>query len=150
MRSYRTLRTAFGALRRNVMRAGLTTLGIVIGVAAVIAMMEIGNGSSIAIQSTISSMGANNLLIMPGTAASGGISFGAGSVLTMDLAVLNLARFAGWSLPQAIAAASRNPARVAQLTNKGSLAPGADADFVVLSPAGEVLRTFIAGRESSA
>jgi ABC-type antimicrobial peptide transport system permease subunit len=79
----RTLRTALRALRRNVMRAGLTTLGIVIGVAAVIAMMEIGNGSAVAIQRTIASMGANNLLIMPGTAASGGISFGAGSVMTM-------------------------------------------------------------------
>jgi len=71
----------------------------------------------------------------------------AGSVLTMDLAVRNLARIAGWSLPQAIAAASRNPARVAQLKDKGSLAPGADADFVVLSPAGEVRRSFIGGQE---
>jgi ABC-type antimicrobial peptide transport system permease subunit len=83
VRVHRTLRTAVRALRRNVMRAALTTLGIVIGVAAVIAMMEIGKGSSAAIQKTISSMGANNLLIMPGTAASGGVSFGAGSVMTM-------------------------------------------------------------------
>lgn len=80
---YRTIRTALHALRRNVMRSILTTLGIIIGVAAVIAMMEIGRGSSDAIQSTITSMGANNLLIMPGTAASGGVSFGAGSVMTM-------------------------------------------------------------------
>jgi len=65
------------------MRAMLTTLGIIIGVAAVIAMMEIGEGSSKAIQRTISSMGANNLLVMPGTAASGGVSFGAGSVMTL-------------------------------------------------------------------
>ena len=72
---YRTIRTALHALRRNVMRSILTTLGIIIGVAAVIAMMEIGRGSSDAIQSTITSMGANNLLIMPGTAASGGVSF---------------------------------------------------------------------------
>jgi len=49
----------------------------------VIAMMEIGNGSSIAIQRTIASMGANNLLVQPGTAASGGVSFGAGSVMTL-------------------------------------------------------------------
>jgi len=83
MKSYQTLKTAMRALRRNVMRAALTTLGIVIGVAAVIAMMEIGNGSSIAIQRTIASMGANNLLIQPGTAASGGVSFGAGSVMTL-------------------------------------------------------------------
>ncbi len=83
MKSLRTLKTAARALRRNVMRAALTTLGIVIGVAAVIAMMEIGNGSSAAIQHTIASMGANNILIMPGTAASGGVSFGAGSVMTL-------------------------------------------------------------------
>ena len=48
------------------MRAALTTLGIVIGVAAVIAMMEIGNGSSSAIQATIASMGANNLMSLAG------------------------------------------------------------------------------------
>jgi ABC-type antimicrobial peptide transport system permease subunit len=83
MRVYRTLRTALHALRRNIMRSILTTLGIIIGIAAVIAMMEIGKGSSSAIQHTISSMGANNVLVMPGTAASGGISFGAGSVMTL-------------------------------------------------------------------
>src|SRR4051812_41483774 len=83
MTTYRTLRTALHALRRNVMRAVLTTLGIVIGVAAVIAMMEIGNGSSGALQKTISSMGANNLLIMPGAAASGGVSWGSGSSQTL-------------------------------------------------------------------
>jgi ABC-type antimicrobial peptide transport system permease subunit len=83
MKSLRTLKTAWGALRRNTLRAALTTLGIVIGVGAVIAMMEIGSGSSIAIQRAIASMGANNLLILPGTAASGGVSFGAGSVLTL-------------------------------------------------------------------
>ena len=77
------VRTALHGLSRNVMRAALTTLGIVIGVAAVIAMMEIGSGSSSAIQSTIASMGANNLMILPGAAASGGVSFGGGSVMTL-------------------------------------------------------------------
>ena len=71
----------------------------------------------------------------------------AGSVLTMDLAVRNLARFAEWDLPQAIAAASRNPARAARIANKGVLTVGADADFVVLSGEGEVLRTFVGGVE---
>jgi len=80
---YRIVRTAFRALRRNVMRSGLTTLGIIIGVAAVIAMTEIGQGSSAAVQKTIQSMGANNLLVMPGTAASGGVTFGSGSVVTL-------------------------------------------------------------------
>jgi ABC-type antimicrobial peptide transport system permease subunit len=79
----RTVRTAFRALRRNVMRSALTTLGIIIGVAAVIAMTEIGQGSSAAVQKTIQSMGANNLLVMPGTASSGGVTFGSGSVITL-------------------------------------------------------------------
>lgn len=74
---------AFNALRRNVMRSALTTLGIVIGVAAVIAMAEIGEGSKLAIANTIQSMGANNLLIMPGSASSGGVTMGAGSSTTM-------------------------------------------------------------------
>jgi N-acetylglucosamine-6-phosphate deacetylase len=73
----------------------------------------------------------------------------AGSVLTMDRAVRNLARFAEWDLPQAVAAASRNPARVARIANKGILTAGADADFVVLNPAGEVLQTFIGGAQCS-
>src|SRR5438128_2035766 len=80
---YRILRMAITALRRNVMCSVLTTLGIIIGVAAVIAMMEIGKGSSTAVQQTIASMGANNLLIMPGAASSGGASFGSGSIITL-------------------------------------------------------------------
>jgi macrolide transport system ATP-binding/permease protein len=81
--AHRILRTALAGLRRNVMRAALTTLGIIIGIAAVIAMMEIGRGSSTAIQQTIASMGANNLLVSPGTASSGGVSFGAGTSVTL-------------------------------------------------------------------
>ncbi|MGB6386491.1 MAG: N-acetylglucosamine-6-phosphate deacetylase [Terriglobales bacterium] len=73
----------------------------------------------------------------------------AGSVLTMDRAVRNLARFAEWNLTDAVAAASRNPARVARIENKGVLAVGADADFVVLNHEGEVLRTFIGSMECS-
>src|SRR5437870_11445249 len=83
MRSVRTFRTALRALRRNIMRAVLTCLGIVIGVGAVIAMMELGNGTTALIQQTIASMGANTLMIFPGAAASGGVSFGGGSSLTL-------------------------------------------------------------------
>jgi ABC-type antimicrobial peptide transport system permease subunit len=83
MKIYRTTRTALRALRRNPLRALLTTLGIVIGVGAVIAMMEIGTGSSAAIRRSIATMGANVLLVVPGTAASGGVSFGAGTVTTL-------------------------------------------------------------------
>src|SRR5690242_4501985 len=80
---YLTLKTALNALSRNVMRSALTTLGIIIGVAAVIAMVGIGQGSKKAVAKTIQSMGANNLLVQPGTASSGGVSFGSGSVKTL-------------------------------------------------------------------
>ena len=83
MTAYRIVRTSMKALQRNPMRAMLTTLGIVIGVGAVIAMMEIGAGSSSALHKTIASMGANVVVIRPGTAASGGISFGAGTITTL-------------------------------------------------------------------
>jgi N-acetylglucosamine-6-phosphate deacetylase len=56
--------------------------------------------------------------------------------------------FAEWDLPQAVSAASRNPARIAGCENKGALAAGADADFIVLDGEGNVLRTFVGGVES--
>jgi ABC-type antimicrobial peptide transport system permease subunit len=74
---------AMGALTRNIMRSALTTLGIVIGIAAVIGVVEMGQGSSAAVQKTIASMGADNLLVQPGTASSGGVTFGSGSVITL-------------------------------------------------------------------
>jgi macrolide transport system ATP-binding/permease protein len=78
-----TVRTAFNALRRNKMRSALTTIGIIIGVGAVIAMVEIGQGSKTALMQTMSTMGANNLLVQSGAAASGGVSWGVGSQKTL-------------------------------------------------------------------
>ena len=79
----RLARLVLHGLRRNVMRAALTALGIIIGVAAVIAMMEIGRGSSSSIQQSIANLGANTILVLPGTATSGGVSHGGGSIMTL-------------------------------------------------------------------
>ena len=76
--AWRTLRTALRALRRNVMRSVLTCLGIIIGIAAVIAMMEIGRGSSATIERTISSLGANVIQVDSNEAVVNGVSSGAG------------------------------------------------------------------------
>jgi macrolide transport system ATP-binding/permease protein len=78
-----TFITALNALRRNKMRSALTALGVVIGVSAVIAMMEIGQGSKAALQKSIASMGANMLMVQSGAATSSGINFGMGSVPTL-------------------------------------------------------------------
>ncbi len=67
---------ALQALRRNVMRTVLTMLGVIIGVAAVIAMMEISQGASVAIQTTVTNMGANTLLVTPGAVKHSGSGFG--------------------------------------------------------------------------
>src|SRR5664279_2779870 len=83
MKLFSTMKTALGALRRNVLRTMLTTLGIVIGVAAVISMMEIGNGATIAIRRTMASIGANTLVVVPGAANTSGINYGAGSIMTL-------------------------------------------------------------------
>jgi N-acetylglucosamine-6-phosphate deacetylase len=69
----------------------------------------------------------------------------AGSVLTMDCAVRNVTQFAGWSLQDAVRAATLNPARAVDLAQHGKLAPGAEANLVILSPSGEVRQTFIRG-----
>ncbi len=79
-----TLLVALKALRRNPTRALLTTLGIIIGIAAVIAMMEIGKGSSSSIQSSIAEMGVNTLVIMPGTPRPpGGVRAARGSAMSL-------------------------------------------------------------------
>lgn len=71
----------------------------------------------------------------------------AGSVLTLDQAVRNIMKFAGWKLQSAIRLATYNPAKLLGIENrKGQLAAGCDADAVVLSAEGKVLRTIIAGR----
>lgn len=71
----------------------------------------------------------------------------AGSVLTMDRAVRNVTRFSNWTLREAVRAATLNPAQAVGLSAKqGSLTPGSNADFVVMNPAGDVLKTIVAGR----
>ena len=80
-----TLRTALRALRRNKMRSGLTTLGIVIGVAAVIAMVSIGRGANVAVEQQIASLGTNLLMVIPGATTSGGARSGWGGVSTLTV-----------------------------------------------------------------
>jgi len=71
------------ALGRNPMRAMLTALGIVIGVGSVIAMMEIGAGSSSAIRNSIAALGANVLIVLPGAASNAGVSSGTGGAVSL-------------------------------------------------------------------
>jgi len=78
-----TFRVAWRALLRNKMRSFLTTLGIVIGVSAVIAMVAIGDGAKAMVEQSFASLGSNMLIVLPGTTTSGGHSGGFGSLPTV-------------------------------------------------------------------
>src|SRR6188474_3132139 len=82
-RLWASTRIAMRALRAGKMRSGLTMLGIVIGVAAVIAMMAVGAGAKERIRQQISSIGSNVVVVLPGTISSGGIRMGGGSAQTL-------------------------------------------------------------------
>ncbi len=83
MRLMSTWMIAVKALRRNMMRSMLTMLGIIIGVAAVIAMVAIGSGAREQVATQIGSMGQNMLMVMSGAARSGRVHMGFGSAPTL-------------------------------------------------------------------
>jgi putative ABC transport system permease protein len=85
MRVGSTLNVAFRALRRNKLRSVLTALGIIIGVAAVIAMVGIGNGAKAQVEAQIASLGQNVILIFSGSTTSSGIRTGWGSAGTLKI-----------------------------------------------------------------
>ena len=84
------IRVAFRALVRNKMRAALTMLGIIIGVAAVIAMVSIGQGASASVQAQIESIGTNLLFVSAGAQNVGGVRSGTGDSGTNTLTVEDL------------------------------------------------------------
>lgn len=80
-----TIKIALNALKRNKFRSFLTMLGIIIGVASVIAMLAIGQGSKKSIQEQMSSMGTNMIFAMPGSERRGGIQMSRSDMQTMKL-----------------------------------------------------------------
>ena len=81
-----TLFISLRALRRNKLRSGLTALGIIIGVAAVVAMVAVGNGAQASITKEVSALGENLLTVFAGSKRSGGVSSGLGTASTITLA----------------------------------------------------------------
>ena len=83
MNPLQTLRVAIRALLRNKLRSFLTTLGIIIGVSAVIAMVAIGEGAKAQVEASFASMGSNLLVVLPGSRTAGGQRGGFGSMPTL-------------------------------------------------------------------
>ncbi|ODT45137.1 MAG: multidrug ABC transporter substrate-binding protein [Nitrospira sp. SCN 59-13] len=80
-----TIQSALRVLRRNPLRAGLTMLGIIIGVGAVVGMVSLGQGATASVQREIASLGTNVLIIIPGATTTGGVRGGLGSVSTLTV-----------------------------------------------------------------
>jgi putative ABC transport system permease protein len=85
MNFFGLIRIAYKALLRNKLRAFLTMLGIIIGVASVIAMVAIGQGSKQSIQAQLSGMGSNMIVIRPNSNVTGGVRLDATTVQTLTL-----------------------------------------------------------------
>ena len=80
-----TIQSALRVLRRNPLRAGLTMLGIIIGVGAVVGMVSLGQGATASVQREIANLGTNVLIIIPGATTTGGVRGGLGSVSTLTV-----------------------------------------------------------------
>ena len=78
--------SALQAITRNKMRSGLTTLGVLIGVGALIAMVAVGQGANRAVGELIQSLGTNMLIVLPGATTAGGVRSGFGSASTLTVA----------------------------------------------------------------
>ncbi len=78
-----TMLTAFRVIGRNRLRAGLTMLGIIIGVGAVIAMVSIGQGARAAVRAQVATMGTNVIVIFPGATSVGGVRGAQGGAVTL-------------------------------------------------------------------
>jgi putative ABC transport system permease protein len=86
LRLVQSVPSALSALRANTVRSVLTTLGIIIGVGAVILIVSLGEGASASVSSQLQGLGTNLLTVMPGSAQSFGARGGAGSVTTLTAA----------------------------------------------------------------
>ena len=80
-----TILSALRILRRNPLRAGLTMLGIIIGIGAVVAMVSLGQGATASVQAEIASLGTNVLIIVPGATTVGGVRGGLGTISTLTV-----------------------------------------------------------------
>src|SRR5215468_4877950 len=86
MRYFAVIKIAFRALKRNKMRTVLTMLGIIIGVAAVIAMVALGRGAKAQVEARIAALGQNVIMVFSGSINRGGVftGFGGAGTLTVE------------------------------------------------------------------
>jgi putative ABC transport system permease protein len=110
-----TIGLAFEAITRNKLRSALTSLGVIMGVAAVIVMMALGDGAKASIEQRVSSLGTDILTVSAGSANVGGVRTGQGAVTTLTAA---------------------DAAAIARLPGVRAVSPGVGTRAQVVGPAG--------------
>ncbi|HWL88013.1 MAG TPA: ABC transporter permease [Polyangiaceae bacterium] len=129
MTFFQTLRVALRAIWRNRLRSFLTTLGIIIGVGAVIAMMAIGAGAKSQIEQAFAAMGTNLLIVMPGSTTTGGSRGGFGSMPTLTWDDLEAIRGEVSSVKRAAAALSSTQSLVSEEQNWTTRVTGTSPEY---------------------
>ena len=119
-------------IRRNTMRSLLTTLGIVIGVGAVIAMVAIGAGAQARLQQAFDAMGTNLLVIQSGSSRAGGVQGGAGSAQTLTWADLEAIRNEASAVRYIAPVLSSRVQMSSDLANWSTSAQGTTGDFFAI------------------
>lgn len=127
-----TLLTALSALARNTLRSALTALGIVIGVAAVIAMVAIGAGAQARVEAAFKAMGTNLLVLLPGSSRSGGVRGGFGSQPTITWADLKAIQAQLDSVKYVAPQLRSSVSLVAESGNWNTQVTGTTADYFAL------------------
>ena len=132
MNPLQTVRIALKALLRNKMRSFLTTLGVIIGVSAVIAMVAIGEGAKAQVAAQFSAMGTNLMILTNGSSQSGGLRGGSGSAASITWADLEAIRHEVPTVRYAAAQLRTNAQIVAQDQNWASSVTGTSPDFFAI------------------
>ena len=126
---FEVIRTAVSTLWANKTRSMLTMLGVVIGVGAVIAMVAVGNGAKQQMESVISSMGANMIILRPGAQTFGGVRQAAGGRETLTMSDIRAIEEECWSIARVAPQASTNAQLVFENRNWPSQVIGTTPSF---------------------
>jgi putative ABC transport system permease protein len=129
MKASRLVHVAADSILKNKMRAVLTMLGIVIGVAAVIVMVAIGYGARSSIRRQIANLGSNMIMIVPGSSAQGGVSQGAGTFNRLTVSDMELLQREGEALAGVSPVVMVRAQIVGSRGNWRSMVNGVDADY---------------------
>jgi putative ABC transport system permease protein len=131
MNGLESLRIALRSLRANKLRSGLTILGIIVGVAAVVCVVSVGAGARAEVTEKIRTLGANLLLVVPGARGSGGARLEAGTLATLTEDDASMIRRQFRDVQVAAPLLSRSMHLVAGNKNWATLVAGVNADYLV-------------------